>query len=184
MSEHMDSHGADDDSQVVLNGRMLLDRLADAHIVTETGDDIDLTSEFRRDWRGQIESVRTESDPRRVLAEILGVDPGELRVTETDDREFAVYYDGEAILIWESKAGFVADTAGYSILAKWLPLWENLDDISRNELLVRLRGFLDACPVCDGQLATDERGAETSTPTEVSVHCPQCGRVTFDGAFL
>ncbi|MDR5672520.1 hypothetical protein RH858_05065 [Halalkaliarchaeum sp. AArc-GB] len=168
----------------MIDGRTLAELLEEAGIVTETeaGDDLRLTDRFADVWHRRIERVRTGDRARQQLALVLEVDPDEL-VTEETDGTFIVRLGGNTLGKWPSEAASLADVALHPTLGEWLPVWDDLDGGSRDELLGRLRAFLETCPTCGGELQAVKKPEAGNERIEISLMCEECGAVTFRGAY-
>ncbi|WP_259535901.1 hypothetical protein [Halalkaliarchaeum sp. AArc-CO] len=168
----------------MIDGRTLAELLEEAGIVTETeaGDDLRLTDRFGDVWHRRIERVRTGDRARQQLALVLEVDPDEL-VTEETGGTFIVRLGGNELGKWPSKAAFLADVALHPTLGEWLPVWDDLDGRSRDELLGRLRAFLETCPTCGGELQAIEKPNAETGGSSVSLMCSECEAVMFRGAY-
>ena len=168
----------------VIDGRTLAELLEEAGIVTETeaGDDLRLTDRFADVWHRRINRVRDGDRAVQQLALVLEVDPDKL-VLEESDGTFIVRLDGNTLGKWPAEAAFLADVALYPTLGEWLPVWEELDGQSRDELLGRLRAFLEICPACDGDLQAFEEPDSDSGEMEVTLACAECGSVVFNGSY-
>lgn len=165
----------------VIGGEGLIDRLRGAEVIRrdDDGDDLRLTDPFWADWRERIVALRDDAHARDELAAAMDVER-EAVALEAGEDAFVVSHDGEAIGEWPSRAAFLSDLALDPTLREWLPMWQRLDGLSRGELLTRLRGFLEACPVCDG--AVDLSASDASgDATDVSVACSDCGQVLVSG---
>ncbi len=182
--ENSDDHeasGDDNAEQETIGCEQLAQMLVDASILTEDEeiDDLRLTEEFRHVWRRRIDQLRDTDRAILRMALVLELDPDDLSVEERDG-EFHAFLRGTEIGRWPSESAFLADLAVRPTLEEWLPLWDDLDDASRGELLARLRVFLEACPVCDGDLVPVEPAPISDTSVELT--CSDCGQVTFRGA--
>lgn len=148
----------------------LIDQLAANGVVVDTADGADLTlgDSFRADWWRRIERLR-ERSLDSYLAMLLDASPDALSVT-TDDG-YRVTQAGRERGDWPSKAAALADVAAFITLQEWLPAWEDLSGAQRDELLGRLRVFLDRCPACDGTVVSR---AHPDRPIPKRV-CTDCG---------
>ena len=68
-----------------------------------------------------------------------------------------------------------ADVAAFVTLGEWLPEFEEFEDVERDELVARLRAFLEVCPTCDGELIVDSE-VEAAVP---AISCVECGAALF-----
>ena len=161
------------------DGAAIVDRLVAASVVRvdESTDDLALTETFRADLRRRIDQVG--DDPTRYLALLLEADPEALSV-EDDEEVTAVRDDSgsatRAVGEWPSKAALVADVAAFVALSEWLPAFEELDGTERDELVARLRAFLETCPICDGALIEESDAEEAAVP---AIACAECGAALF-----
>ena len=171
------------DDQIVVDGPMLVERLQSAGIIVERADDLELTDEFRTTWQSRMDEIGDEDTLRDVVAEKFDLDPDGLTFSEREDNQFEVHHDDVEIETWSSKSTLVADLTLDQLLNEWFPLWERLDGFSRGELLSRLRGFLEECPICDGHLELIE-DADPADGTDVTLVCTACDRTVFDGTFF
>jgi len=151
----------------------IIGRLEEASIITDdTEGDLTLTDDFRTVWRRRIEHVR-ERDLIELLALLLDADPDELTL-DADDSGVTVTRAGHTVGEWPSEAAIIADVAAFFALGDQLPEWDDLDGDQRDELVARLRVFLNACPSCGGELT--EEISEESVPKVV---CMACGARLF-----
>jgi ribosomal protein S27AE len=62
-------------------------------------------------------------------------------------------------------------------LEEWLPEFEALDGVERDESVARLRVFLEVCPSCGGDLEEreDSRNAATVEVSAPDLSCTDCG---------
>ena len=160
------------------DGATIVDRLVAASVVRvdESAEDIALTESFRDDWRRRIEQV--SDDPTRYLGLLLEADPEALSVDTGSDG--VSVRDGSGATTrtvgeWPSRAALVADVAAFVALGERLPAFEELEGAERDELVARLRVFLEACPTCDGELI-EESNADTMAP---AISCAECGAALF-----
>lgn len=174
---------SDTEEPELIDGPGLIEHLVEAGMILEADDDLELTDPFRREWRTHIAQVRDTDRAREVLGTEFDVEPEQIELID-DDTEFAVLQDGTTLGTWPSEAMFVADLGLYLILDDWFSLWERLDGRSRAELLSRLRGFLDQCPLCEGDLEMHESLDEATGHTDVSMRCIACDSVVFEGSFV
>lgn len=163
----------------VVDGQALVTHLVDAGVLVERHDDLQLTDEFRENWRERISRFRGEERAHEQMATILDIDPEEVTLDASGDR-FVVSHEGTELGDWPSWPAFVADLALQPTMAGRLPLWDRLDSLSRGELLSRLRAFLETCPICEEPLLAEERDGGPEGE-EVSIACVDCGRVLVRG---
>ncbi|MDB9252879.1 hypothetical protein [Halorubrum ezzemoulense] len=151
----------------------ILSKLAEASIVTDDGGGaLTLTDEFRTVWRRRMEHLR-ERDPIELLALLLDADPETL--TLSNEGSVTVTRSDQTVGEWPSEAALIADVAAFVALSEQLPGWEELDGTTRDELIARLRVFLESCPQCGGDL--EDEGSEVLAD-EVAVpelSCVECG---------
>ena len=155
---------------------MVIEELETAGVVTETDDDLALTEAFRADWRRRIEQVGDA--PTRYLALLLEADPEALSIVDVSDG--VSVRDGSRASTrevgeWPSRAALVADVAAFVALAESVPAFEELDGAERDELVARLRVFLEDCPTCDGALI-EEADGDGMMP---AISCGDCGAALF-----
>jgi len=151
-------------------------------ILLDSNDDLTLTDSFRTDWRRRIDQVA--EDPTTYLGLLVEADPESLAVDD-DEGGIAVRDESGSITRtvgeWPSEAALVADVAAFVSLGEWLPEFEALDGVERDELVARLRVFLEACPSCGGELE-ERAGSGDAATAEVSVpdvSCADCGAALF-----
>lgn len=151
----------------------ILSELDEASIVTDDGDGaLTLTDEFRAVWRRRMDHLR-ERDPIEMLALLLDADPETL--TLSNERGVMVTRSDQTVGEWPSEAALIADIAAFVALSEQLPGWEELDGTTRDELIARLRVFLESCPSCGGDL--EDRGSEVTADEVVvpELSCVECG---------
>ena len=185
-SDERDDHDESGDAvaeQETIGREQLAQLLVESSILTddEQIDDLRLTEEFRQVWRRRIDQLRDTDRAIMRMALVLELDPDDLSVEERDG-EFRAFLRDTEIGEWPSESAFLADLALRPTLEEWLPLWDDLGDASRGELLARLRVFLEQCPVCDGELAPNEIPGATGG-TAIELACTDCGQVAFSGAY-
>ena len=161
------------------DGAAIVDRLVAASVVRldESTDDLALTETFRTDLRRRIDQVG--DDPTRYLALLLEADPDALSVDAGGDGVSVRDGSGASTRTvgeWPSKAALVADVAAFVALGEWLPAFEELDGAERDELVARLRAFLETCPICDGALIEESDAEEATVP---AISCDDCGAALF-----
>lgn len=161
------------------DGAAIVDRLVAASVVRldESTDDLALTEAFRADLRRRIDQVG--DDPTRYLALLLEADPEALSIVDVSDG--VSVRDGSGATTrtvgeWPSRAALVADVAAFVALSEWLPAFEELDGTERDELVARLRAFLETCPTCDGALIEESDAEEAAMP---AISCGHCGAALF-----
>lgn len=173
-----------ENDQQIVDSEGLIGHLTDAEVIVEREDDLTLSETFERVWYDRMGQLRDDEHLRDVLQEEFDIDSDEIRFDEDENGRFNVRHDGTTMGTWTSEAAFVADIALYTFLDEWFHLWDRLDGLSRSELLSRLRGFLERCPLCDGHLELLEQEDEASGGTEVTILCAECDRIVFDGTFF
>lgn len=147
----------------------MIELLNSANIVITVSDNLSLTEEFRKDWRRRIDHLATR-DTTEYLGLLLEADPDTLTIDDGDG--FVVTQSGATVGEWPSEAALAADVAAFITLQEWLPGWEDLTGQTRDELIGRLRIFLEQCPACEGTLETEPRKADPEIPHVV---CADCG---------
>lgn len=159
-----------------VEGAELADQLVEASVLTEDrrGDDLALTDRFRYNWRRRIEHLR-ERESTDFLGLLLDTEPETLTVAHTE-AGVTVSQQGATVGEWPSEAALVADVAAFVTLADAFPGWDDLRGSTRDELVARLRVFLESCPTCEGSLAVEGDETAESAPT---VACESCGAVVF-----
>lgn len=169
------------DTEIDQVGDLLLSTGAVEECVEE--DDLCLTETFERAWWRRIGQVRDEERAVDRLAAILELDPDELAIGEQNGR-FDITYEDQRIGGWISRAAFLADLAVEPTLAEWVPEWESLDNRQRTKLIASMRVFLEECPSCEATLEPVENTIKSccsSNVVKVTVECPDCGDLVFDG---
>jgi FMN phosphatase YigB (HAD superfamily) len=75
-----------------------------------------------------------------------------------------------------SRAAFVSDLAANDTLAALDAGWETASLQERHELLVGLRQFLDACPLCSATLVEETDAIESCcwTTNAITARCERC----------
>lgn len=176
--------GDPNDSEVY-DATELIDRLADQSVVTaeDAASDLALTAEFRSDWRRRIDQVT--GNPTGYLGLLVKADPESLSVDDAGEDGIAVRDESGSITRtvgeWPSEAALVADVAAFVSLDEWLPGWGELDGAERDELVARLRVFLESCPTCGGEFEEGAVPDEAATP-EAAIperSCVDCGAALF-----
>lgn len=177
--DHHSSPAAEDtESDIDLEGIL---RRADAITMAPDDEDVQITSDFHRDWYRRMATLRDRDPDWEALAPVLGAD--------VDDVEFEEY--GDALVLrrngrhagqWESRAAFVADVAGGKLLAERSPEWDELTVAERGAVLGGLRLFLDRCPTCGGPatMATDTVESCCRSIEVVAISCEGCGARLFE----
>ena len=171
------------EDHIVVDGPMLVERLQSAGIIVERADDLELTDDFRIALHSRMDELGNEDTLRDVVAEKFELEPDGLTFGKRADHQFGVRHDDVELGSWSSKAALIADLTLDQLLREWFPLWERLDGFSRGELLSRLRGFLEECPICDGHLEMIEDAEGATDGTDVTLVCTACDRTVFDGTF-
>lgn len=162
----------------------IVSRLIEESVVTaEASSDLTLTEEFRAGWRGRIEQVA--EDPMRYLALLVEADPESLSVDD-GPTNIIVQNTGESVSQtvgeWPSRAALAADVAAFVSLGEWLSVWGEMDGTTRDELVARLRAFLDFCPICGGNLEEQRVLEDHPSAAEVTgpdLSCGDCGAALF-----
>ena len=162
------------------------DLLVETGVVTDcpNEDDVCLEPSFRTLWRDRIREVRANDDGHERLATHLGVDRADLELEDENGR-YWMYYEGNRIDAWPSRAAFLADLAVEPTLREWDDDWDDLDDRERTLIIASLRAFLEQCPACDSDLEAAESAWESCCRegTTVSVSCSECGDEVFSGKY-
>lgn len=151
-------------------GLRVLEALTDAGVVTpdDAAEDLRLADEFHREWERRMGRL-DDRDPTTYLALLLEVDPDELSVTAGEG--LVVTHSGRQVGEWPSRAALLADVAAATLLGEWLPVWTELDGETRDELVARLRIFLETCPSCGGDLV--QEAIDGDRPVQYG--CAECG---------
>lgn len=154
------------------------------HVDPETHD-FTLDETFRQTWRQRMQSVRDTETAQTRLAATIDVDPEQLTFDDQSS-QFVVRHDGDYAGRWISEAAFISDLALEPTLAEWIPQWDELTGQDRAELLVRVRVFLERCPVCDESLTEAEdvvRSCCSESVTTVTTECTECNATVFNGSY-
>ena len=160
--------------------------LFDAEIVRECddSDDLRLADWFRDAWEDRLSDF-TGAEAAQIdrLAEMLDVDPNALEVIEVGEA-IVVERDGEGIGNWISRAAFAADMAADAVLEERIEGWSRIHAGQRSDMLAPLRGFLQTCPLCGGDIVLDVASFDESDPesccfeSEIySARCGDCGEL-------
>jgi hypothetical protein len=160
--------------------------LFDAGIVRECddSDDLRLTGWFRDAWEDRLPQF-TGAEAAQVdrLAGMLDVDPDTLEVSEVGEA-IVVERDGEGIGNWISRTAFAADMAADAVLEERIEGWSSIHAGQRSDMLAPLRGFLQTCPLCGGDIVLDSASFDESDPdgccfeSEIySARCGDCGEL-------
>jgi len=154
----------------------ILSKLDEASVVTDDGGGaLTLTDEFRTTWRRRMEHLRGR-DPIEMLALLLDADPEMLTLSNEGS---VTVTRSETIGEWPSEAALVADVAAFVALSEQLPGWEELDGVIRDELIARLRVFLELCPNCGGDLVDKGSEAAVNKASVPELSCVECGAALF-----
>jgi len=155
--------------------------LFEADIVRECDDvdDLCLTDWFREAWEERLaEFVDDEAARIGRLAGMLGAEPDALRVKDVGD-SMLVERDGEPIGSWISRASFAADMAAESVIEERVEGWSRIDVRQRSDMLSPLRGFLQTCPLCGGEIALDAESYDQDDPESCcfasEIYTARCG---------
>jgi len=151
----------------------ILSKLAEASVVTDDGGGaLTLTNEFQAVWRRRMEHLR-ERDPIEPLALLLDADPETL--TLSNEGSVTVTRSDQTVGEWPSEAALIADVAAFVALSEQLPGWEKLDGVIRDELIARLRVFLESCPSCGGDLEDESSEVLADEVAVPELSCVRCG---------
>jgi hypothetical protein len=119
-------------------------QLTDADIITvTTRGKLDLTDNFRSDWRQRVEQLKSR-EAKEYLGLLFDTDPKTLRIKRDESDEFAVTQSGTLVGKWPSETALVADVAAFVTFQEWLPEWGDLTGEMRDELVGRLRVFFSS----------------------------------------
>jgi len=112
---------------------------------------------------------------RGTLADLFGVDPGEI---EPRDRSYPALEVGVRVRKWPSEAALVSDLAVHRALAARTDRWAEVPVAQRREMLAELRGYHDACPVCGGPIRLGEEVVDSCCGRHRvrTVACGACDR--------
>ncbi|MFB6295861.1 MAG: hypothetical protein ABEH66_03350 [Halobacteriales archaeon] len=150
--DHTPDGPGDDERPIVVGNPTEILTKADVVRECDDGDDLCLTDWFRDAWVDRLaEFVDDEDSQVTRLAGMLGVEPDALRVKDVGD-SMLVERDGEPIGSWISRVSFAADMAAESILEERIEGWSRIDVRQRSDMLSPLRGFLQTCPLCGGEM--------------------------------
>lgn len=155
--------------------------LFDAELVRECddADDLCLTDWFRDAWEERLaDFAGAEAAQVDRLAEMLDVAPDALEVTEVGEA-ILVERDGEAIGNWISRTALATDVAADAVLDERIEGWSRIHVGQRSDMLAPLRGFLETCPLCGGDIVLDLMSFDESDPEgccfESEIYTAQCG---------
>jgi hypothetical protein len=157
-----------------------IDRLVRVGALSTVEDDsFVLGEQFEERWRSNIDDLRNdERGQREVFADIVGVDPSEVHFEPIEETgAFSVRIGENDVSQWMSRAAFVADIAANEVLSTIDQGWENLSLQDRHRLLMGLRQFLEACPLCDGALVEENEATESCcwSINAITARCDDCG---------
>jgi len=147
----------------------------------DDSDDLCLTDEFRADWDGEIDRLRTDGATREELLDLLEVDEQTVAFEEHGEA-FQAFVDETPVGTWESEPAYIADLAAASVLVSSHPNWERLGVEAKSQLLSGLRLFLEDCPGCGGEpeFGTDTVESCCSKYDVAAVSCTDCGARLFE----
>lgn len=135
--------------------------LTAANIIT---DDATPTDRFWGAWQRRIDRLRGDHDKLEAhLAAILNVETVSLSASPP----IVATVGADPVAEWPSMAAATADIAAIPLLAAWYEPWREYDDLTRLELVARLRAVLPACPACHSSL-------EPAGPA-AGITCQGCG---------
>lgn len=140
------------------------------------GESVHLSPGVRDAWHERIDAH--EGGPSaEAVADALGA----AEATRMGDASFVL--DGERRVSWESRAALIADLAAAAELRTRLPEWPRLESSTRITLLTAVRGFLQHCPECGGEVtAYRDRIAHCCRPsrTVIRATCRDCSTPLLD----
>lgn len=145
-------------------------------------DDLTLDPGFVSEWERATERHwADELALRTSLANLAGIDPDRLEF-EDRTRSFAAWIDGARLATWPSRAAFVTDVAGSTILPDWDQAWDRRPLALRADILSVLRLFLDWCPACDGRVSLSQEVVESCCRNRdiVAATCRDCDARLFE----
>ena len=116
---------------------------------------LDLTAEFRADWRRRMDHLR-DRDPTSYLGLYRGTDPDALEFASSG-LGVVVAREGEPVGRWPSEAAMLADVAAYSLCDELVAGWHEFPSAQRDELVARLRAFMNRCPACGEAVVARDR---------------------------
>lgn len=159
--------------------------LVAAGALEEGENDLVLTEEFRAAWREEIADVKESDAQREEIAEVLGLDGGEVSF-EVFQEAFRIRVDGSLVGMLESQAAFYADLAAARLLADRVEVWAELGVGDRSRLLKGLRLFLEQCPDCGYEVTFETKAVESccGEHTVAAVDCGRCASRLFESAPL
>ncbi|MEF8820380.1 MAG: hypothetical protein V5A31_13740 [Haloferacaceae archaeon] len=109
----------------------------------------------------------------RYVGDALAVDPASVAFEAAPDGDGVVAtVDGDWVGAWPSRAALVADAATDAVLSA-RPAWTDLDHAARADLAGRVRGFVDDCPACGGNVV-DSNATVDSCCRSVEVLARSC----------
>jgi hypothetical protein len=139
--------------------------------VVDDPDDPSLTPWFRRRHAAALPD--SDAALRRHVGDALAVDPASVAFEPAPDGDGVVAtVDGDWVGAWPSRAALVADAATDAVLSS-RPAWTDLDHAARADLAGRVRGFVDDCPACGGEVV-DSAGTVDSCCRSVQVLARSC----------
>ncbi|MEF8756602.1 MAG: hypothetical protein V5A23_01895 [Halobacteriales archaeon] len=108
------------------------------------------------------------------LRTLFGADDG-IRI-ETEEGRPVAYEGDDRRHSWPSEAAMVADLAAHRVLSDRDGGWDGVSATQKLNILRALRGFLETCPVCGGEVVmTEETVASCCRDWEVvAVRCRDC----------
>lgn len=156
-------------------------RAAGAIELCESGTDLCLTTDFKRDLYTTITKLRSDGTERSALAPVLDVDAEDLDFVEYGDA-FAAFVDDQKAGQWESRAAFLADVAAADVLSHRYDPWAEFRPPERGGVLGALRVFLTECPSCGGPVSFGRDTVESCCREleVVAVTCDSCGARLFE----
>jgi hypothetical protein len=162
------------DPEIVLREAGAIDRC-------ESGTDLCLTTDFKRDLYTTITRLKTDGTERSALASVLDVDAENLDFIEYGEA-FAAFFDDQKAGQWESRAAFLADVAAADVLSDRYDSWAELPPPERGGVLGALRVFLTECPSCGGPVSFGRETVESCCREVevVAVTCESCGARVFE----
>lgn len=157
--------------------------LMEAGVLRERADvdDLEVDPAFEARWFEEVERAREDDAGRAALADLLGVDAGDLSFQEFGDA-FVASQNGVQVGRWESRAAFIADVAAARALADELDGWTSTTPSQRSQLLNGLRLFLEECPSCGGPVDFGQEVVESCCRSVdvVAVTCDACEARLFE----
>jgi len=140
----------------------------------ETDDDGHLTDEFASVYDRKLGVYRDATEERASLARLFDADPD---AVEFQDREYPAISIDNRIRKWPSEAAVLSDLAMDTALDEWTDRWADVPVEQRGTIRTGLRGFVERCPACGGDLTASPETVESCCGVHqvTAVSCGDCG---------